>query len=282
MEAKLELIRKLNASRTPVNYIARHLHKKFLPNKQKFWKMGLFNAFFTKNLHQQMPPTSNLKKTHANLWIRVDEGMASFRSKTVNKNRDAIIDMIELFSVPDSYIQIVLESTTSLPSTKPYLLFTLLQFLSINGLSNNAHQDIQSLLKPHFDNCHQIGMHIKPLTTVEKYAYFYFLCQNPFQSKFNIEQFVDLREKISEEKNIYSTYLCDKLVDERILQIAIRRYVKTLDIDSELQKYILFTISRCEHFAKFNALDLVLEKFIKVYKTHKGFFEDNFDISSYV
>jgi len=89
-----------------------------------------------------------------------------------------------------------------------------------------------------------------------------------------------LRERIAEEKNIYNTYLCDKLADERVLHIALRRYVKTLDIDREFQKYILFTISRCERFVKFNALDVMLEKFIKVYNSHKGFFEDNFDMDS--
>lgn len=280
MEAKLDLIRKLNVGRTPVHYIARHLHKKSMPPKLRIKNTELFDVLFTNNLSQQLDSADSFKPTHANLRIRVDEGMSVFRSKTVNKNRDAIIDLIELFSIPNTYIQINLQSTASLPSTKPLILSSLLSFLSLNGMSNSLNQDLQSILKPHFESCPQIRMHIKPLNTVEKHAYFYFLCQSPFQSRFNIEQFADLRERIAEEKNIYNTYLCDKLADERVLHIALRRYVKTLDIDREFQKYILFTISRCERFVKFNALDVMLEKFIKVYNSHKGFFEDNFDMDS--
>ena len=91
MEAKLDLIRKLNVGRTPVHYIARHLHKKSMPPKLRIKNTELFDVLFTNNLSQQLDSADSFKPTHANLRIRVDEGMSVFRSKTVNKNRDAII-----------------------------------------------------------------------------------------------------------------------------------------------------------------------------------------------
>jgi hypothetical protein len=278
MKSNISFLRCSAAARTPLNYIAGHIPKKDLPPSRKLYKSLLFDGWFQVLKPSDMHQRSGLAANKVNIWIKGGEGRRVVKSKLVNSNRDLVIELLELFCTGNTYISLALHPPNTFSSCQILLAHQIMGFLSESRLFVNRNPDLKARLEQNFGNCSEMTMHLRAMSDLQRFAYFYFLSQNSFQAEFNCDRMLKAKEKIQGESNVYNLFLNDKVVDERLVVITTRRYIKTIEVDPVVQRRMIHAVSCTAGAPRSHAILRVLDEFIAVYRSHKKFFNENFEV----
>lgn len=277
MKAAFALARQLEAGRVPVNYIVAHLPKDQQPLYRKFLTTPLFNAMLSPlGRGPQSPQLRRLQPNAVNLWLRALEGRRVSKSKLVNRNRDTVIELLELFCKPDVFVIVSLGPALQLPAARPFLVHSLLAFLARCEVAEPRNPHVEKLLAPHLEGCPQIGGLLANASPARKFGFFYFLGKGPLEGARRAEQLARAREQLEAQGNLYNSFLDDKLADERLKNIAVRRWANGLDVDPVLRKFLLQGFASDPKVVQAQFLLDGLAEFVDVYAKHRHFFERNF------
>ena len=111
-----------------------------------------------------------IKPRFLNLYIRTDSNIKVEMTKLINRKRDLIMDLLELFCIDHLYIEIKLHYETASDSSEDLLILELLKMLKNLKLVKNSNMKLYNqMVKINQNN----NSHILQLSTDQKRAYFF-------------------------------------------------------------------------------------------------------------